>query len=135
MQYLVRAAPALVLSLFVSSGCASGPAPSTPENAQARSPEAEKASFPTTEAKHLACLDLRDHIVDLYANEYVSQQGLMLSTSEQTAFRDGWAEELAKKGTFERFERSCFSGLTPRKYRCGMESKTPGGIVACMKLI
>ena len=89
-------------------------------------------AFDNDEAKLLACLDLRDHIVDLYATQYVSQQGLLLTAAEQTAFRHGWAEDLAKKGTFERFERSCFYGLTPRRFRCGMASNTPGGIVACM---
>ncbi len=111
------------------AGCAAGNASSS----LAGSPLA-KADFPSGEAKLLACLDLRDHIVELYAAQYATQQGIVLTASEQTAFRDGWAEELAKKGTFDRFERSCFYGLTPPKYRCGMASKTPGGIVACMKL-
>jgi hypothetical protein len=126
MEHLARVL-ALVLAVPLA-GCASG--------AQASAPQASPpAAFPTNEAKLLACLDLRDHIVDLYASQYVSQQGLVLTAAQKTAFRDGWAEELAKKGTFERFERSCFNGLTPRKYHCGMESTTPGGIVACMKLI
>ena len=92
------------------------------------------SGFPTEEQRIMACLDLQDHIVDLYATQYVSQQGLLLTDVEQTAFRHGWAEDLAKKGTFERFERSCFYGLTPRRFQCGMASKTPGGIVACMQL-
>jgi hypothetical protein len=90
--------------------------------------------FATEEQKILACLDLQDHIVDLYATEYVSKEGVAMSSSERTAFRDGWADELAKRGTFERFEHSCFSGLTPGKYRCGMQSQTTDGLVACMKL-
>jgi hypothetical protein len=72
--------------------------------------------------------------VDLYANAYVQEQGLDMNPAERTAFRDGWAEELAKKGTFERFEQSCFFSLTPRKYECGMASQSPDGLVACMKL-
>lgn len=82
----------------------------------------------------MACLDLRDHIVDLYADEYVSREGLSMSQQERSAFRDGWAEELAKRGTFDRFEQSCFLSLTPSKYRCGMASQTTDGLVACMKL-
>jgi hypothetical protein len=57
-----------------------------------------------------------------------------MSPRERTAFRDGWAEELAKRGTFERFEQSCFYSLTPKKYECGMASQTTDGLVACMKL-
>jgi len=95
---------------------------------------AQDGQFTTEEQKILACLDLQDHIVDLYAADYVSREGVMMSAAERTAFRDGWAEELAKRGTFDRFEQSCFYGLTPRKYQCGMQSQTTGGLVACMKL-
>lgn len=126
-------APALLLALALA-GCASSsnPAAGSPHDASGGSPL--KVDFDSDEAKLLACLDLRDHIVDLYATQYVAQQGLLMTDAEQTAFRHGWAEDLAKKGTFERFEQSCFYGLTPRRFRCGMASKTPGGIVACMQL-
>ncbi len=96
--------------------------------------EARVAQFPSEEQKLLACLDLQDHIVDLYAREYVEHEGITLSSNEKTAFRDGWAEELAKRGTFDRFEQSCSYSLTPHKYECGMQSSTTGGLVACMKL-
>lgn len=109
------------------AGCASHPVAKGP-----RSPH--DPQFANEEQKLLACLDLRDHIVDLYATEYVVREGLAMSKQERTAFRDGWAEELAKRGTFDRFEQSCFFSLTPRKYECGMASQTTDGLVACMKL-
>ncbi len=90
--------------------------------------------FVTEEQRLLACLDLRDHIVELYADEYVSREGISMSRQERVAFRDGWAEELAKRGTFDRFEQSCFYSLTPSKYHCGMASQSTDGLVACMKL-
>ncbi len=96
--------------------------------------EARATQFPTEEQKILACLDLQDHIVDLYTSEYVEHEGVSLTSTEKVAFRDGWAEELAKRGTFDRFEQSCFYSLTPHKYECGMQSSTTGGLVACMKL-
>lgn len=113
---------------FVAMGCASR-APS--HTASARDAH---GSFETEEQKLMACLDLRDHIVDLYADEYVNEQGLAMNQPERAAFRAGWAQELARKGTFDRFEQSCFYSLTPRKYRCGMASQTTDGLVACMKL-
>jgi hypothetical protein len=121
---------ALVLVFIVAlalPGCApqSTPPVNAPHRAQA---------FGTEEQRLLACLDLRDHIVDLYASEYVSREGLELSREERSAFRDGWAEELAKRGTFDRFEQSCLLSLTPSKYQCGMASQTTDGLVACMKL-
>jgi hypothetical protein len=97
-------------------------------------PDARSPKFSNEEQKLLACLDLQDHIVDLYATEYVANEGLTLNSNERVAFRDGWAEELAKRGTFERFEQSCFYTLTPGKYECGMQSQTTGGLAACMKL-
>ncbi len=90
--------------------------------------------FTTEDQKILGCLDLQDHIVDLYANEYVSREGVTLSSSERTAFRDSWAEQLARRGTFDRFERSCFGSLTPGTYDCGMHSATTGGLAACLRL-
>jgi hypothetical protein len=102
---------------------------------EAKGPRSGQGSqFASEEQKLLACLDLRDHIVDLYATEYVVREGLAMSQQERTAFRDGWAEELAKRGTFDRFEQSCFFSLTPRKYECGMASQSTDGLVACMKL-
>jgi hypothetical protein len=121
-----RTALGLVLVVALA-GCASQTV------APARAPRRSQA-FITEEQKLLACLDLRDHIVELYANEYVSREGLSMSREERTAFREGWAEELAKRGTFDRFEQSCFYSLTPGKYRCGMASETTDGLVACMKL-
>ncbi len=95
---------------------------------------ASSAEFATDERKLLACLDLQDHIVDLYAKEYVEHENLTMSSTERVAFRDGWAEELAKRGTFDRFEQSCFYSLTPVRYECGMQSRSTNGLVACMKL-
>ncbi|HLK38063.1 MAG TPA: hypothetical protein VKU41_14980 [Polyangiaceae bacterium] len=110
-------------------GCAAHSAKQAKQASQTQDVE-----FTTEEQKILACLDLQDHIVDLYASEYVSREGVAMSAAERTAFRDGWAEELAKRGTFERFEQSCFYGLTRRRYQCGMQSQTTGGLVACMRL-
>lgn len=123
-----HAVSSLALVLVALVGCASR-SPSEAKSARAKTPQ-----FDTEEQKQLACLDLRDHIVALYADEYVEQQGLEMSKNERDAFRSGWAEELAKKGTFERFEQSCFFSLTPRKYQCGMASQTTDGLAACMKL-
>ena len=120
------AVPSLVM-IAALAGCTQRTAP------VAASPHRSQA-FVTEEQRLVACLDLRDHIVELYANEYVSREGLTLSREERTAFRDGWAEELAKRGTFDRFEQSCFFSLTPNKYRCGMASQSTDGLVACMKL-
>lgn len=124
---MMRLFPVGIVALAALAGCAARP--SGDANSPPRTPP-----FGTEEQRLTACLDLRDHIVDLYASEYVSREGITMSRAERTAFRDGWAEELAKKGTFEHFEQSCFYSLTPTKYRCGMASLTTDGLVACMKL-
>jgi hypothetical protein len=84
--------------------------------------------------RETACLDLRDHIVDLYADDYLEKQSADLSPLERVAFSAGWRQELAKSGTFDRFEATCFAGLTPAKFRCGMASTKSDALVACMKL-
>ena len=125
-------APLFVVFVVASlAGCASRSAREA--SAKAAAGKGAEAAFITEEQRMIACLDLRDHIVDLYADEYVEEQGLSMSGNERVAFRHGWAEELARKGTFERFEQTCFYGLTPRKYECGMASKTTDGLTACMK--
>jgi hypothetical protein len=113
------------------AGCAAGPKSTAAAKAPQAAPDTQ---FTNQDQKILACLDLQDHIVDLYASDYVSREGASMSTVERTAFRDGWAEELAKRGTFERFEQACFSGLTPGRYHCGMQSQTTDGLAACMRL-
>lgn len=124
---MVRDATLALVMVAALAGCGSR------NTIQASSPHHTQA-FVTEEQKLLACLDLRDHIVELYANEYVSREGIAMSRKERVAFRDGWAEELAKRGTFDRFEQSCFYSLTPSKYHCGMASQSTDGLVACMKL-
>jgi hypothetical protein len=124
---MLRQAVSIFISTVALIGCAS-------LGKRAEAPQPRSPQFTTEEQKLLACLDLRDHIVDLYADEYVRGEGASMTRAERTAFRDGWAEELAKRGTFERFEQSCFYGLTPHTYECGMQSQTPDGLVACMRL-
>jgi len=123
VRHATRWLPLFVVALV---GCASR---STTEATSVHPPERV-----TEEQRLMACLDLRDHIVSIYADEYVEQQGLDLNTSELAAFRTVWAREIAKKGTFESFERSCFFSLTPRKYQCGMASQSADGLAACMRL-
>ena len=124
VRYIVIGFACIVTLLGCAAGGTKRGATGAPKDTQ----------FPTEEQRQMACLDLRDHIVDLYADAYVANEGLSLSAMERATFRDGWAEELAKRGTFERFERSCFYGVTPRKYQCGMLSQTTDGLAACMKL-
>jgi hypothetical protein len=126
---MIRSAVSSLALVVAIAGCAARTPPEAKSAAHVGSPQ-----FATEVQKQLACLDLRDHIVSLYADEYVEEQGLELTRDERNAFRSGWAEELAKKGTFERFEQSCFFSLTPQKYQCGMASQSTDGLVACMKL-
>src|SRR5579883_819168 len=113
---------ALVAVLLALTACAA-------RHGSASAPKPPEPAFGNEEQKILACLDLQDHIVDLYTSEYVKREGLTMSAVERTAFRDGWAEELAKRGTFERFEQSCVASLTPKRYRCGMAAPTTGTLV------
>jgi hypothetical protein len=64
----------------------------------------------------------------------VSRNALTMSKDDRTEFRDSWTEEMAKQGTFERFERACDLGLTPSGYECAMASATADGVATCMKM-
>ena len=101
--------------------------------ADAKSAAAKGEQFASNQQKELACLDLRDHIVALYADDYAEREGITMSESERDAFHSGWAEQVAKKGSFDRFQQSCFLSLTPVRYRCGMASQSTDALVACMK--
>jgi hypothetical protein len=125
MQFRVRPVVAWLVVVAALAGCAAH---------RSDSKVAAHGQFPTEEQRQLACLDLRDHIVALYADAYAQDEGLEMTEAERAAFRSGWAEQLAKRGTFDRFEQSCFYSLTPGKYRCGMASRSTDGLVACMKL-
>jgi hypothetical protein len=118
-------AASLLLGLAVSSMACVRPAPQV---------RASLFGFSTEDQRILACLDLQDHLVDLFADEYVSREGVKLTAVERAAFRDGWAEQLAKRGTFDVFEQSCFGSLTTQRFDCGMSSRTTGAVEACMRL-
>jgi hypothetical protein len=124
-----RLSVVVVALLLALVGCAS-----RSTTGATSAPPARPSELATEEQRLMACLDLRDHIVSIYADEYAEQQGLDLSTNERTEFRNVWGREIAKKGTFESFERSCSPSLTPRKYHCGMASQSADGLAACMKL-
>jgi len=125
MQLPVRLPVAWTVVVAALAGCAAH---------RSDSKVAANSQFPSEEQRQLACLDLRDHIVALYADAYAEDEGLEMTDAERAAFRSGWAEQLAKRGTFDRFEQSCFYSLTPGRYRCGMASRSTDGLVACMKL-
>jgi len=59
----------------------------------------------------------------------------MMSAAERTAFRDGWAEELAKRGTFDRFEQVVPSTAlhAAQVPSAAMPVADDGRAVACMK--
>ena len=95
----------------------------------------EHGGFPSREARESACLDLQDHIVDLYAEQNRRDFAYEFANPGQwREWRDGYARELARKGVFERFEQSCFASLTPGKWECAMSEKTSEGATFCLRV-
>src|SRR5260221_8364138 len=82
----------------------------------------------------MACVALRDHAVALFADDYAKNEGLELTPETRATLLDGWAFELEKRGSLQRFAASCAATLTRTKYTCGMASSTPDGLAACMRL-
>ena len=91
--------------------------------------------FASQAQREAACLDLRDHATDLYADQYVAAQGNTMPPEARVVFRELWGERLAKSGAYERFEEACFAGLTVARWGCGMAASTPDAIQPCMRLV
>jgi hypothetical protein len=81
-----------------------------------------------------ACQRLRNHIVTLYADDFARREQLRLDAREQKQLYRDWSDALRQRGSLRRFSASCEAGLTPRMFDCGMASRTPGGLSACMRL-
>ena len=80
----------------------------------------------------VACLDLQDHIVSLYADEWLAENNEQLTPEEYRWFQQSWKDEVAKQGGFDRFDASCAASITPDKYSCGMRARTVDSALACV---
>ena len=101
----------------------------------APAPAAPTPGFLSQSQRESACLDLQDHIVDIYAEQNRRDFAYEFANPNKVrAWRDGYARELAKLGAFDRFEQSCFASLTPKKFECGMSAKDSETLTACMRL-
>ena len=101
-------------------------------HARQRLPELD-GGFPTPEARLLACLDLQDRMIDWYVDDYLRKQPEPVSGPTRALFRAEWGNELAKGGTFDRFEMSCATSLTKPGYGCAMWAPTPTDVSECLK--
>jgi hypothetical protein len=90
--------------------------------------------FGTESSKSIACLDVRDHAVELYADDYLIEHHRTLPPRERDYFVIGWREELAKRGSLDRFVAFCEASLTSKRFYCAVASETPDALVACMQL-
>jgi hypothetical protein len=118
------------VSIFVAA-CSSAPPP-----APARPPPPREPEFATAELRENACDRLRDHVIVLFADEWARKQGTpptSMSADEKWVLYNGFTQELQERGTLTRFSQSCASSLTPRKFQCGMHSKTRDGLIWCMQ--
>lgn len=125
----------LITSVFVASAlsmaCGGGhnSEPNTPSTAS------QEPQFANDEARAHACTALRDHAIILFADDWADREGVGLhSPEERAALYDGWYEQLAKRGTLQRFQAACAQTLTPRKFQCGMRSHNPDSLVNCLKV-
>lgn len=105
--------------------------------AASRAPPAHRApEFATPELRETACERLRSHVIVLFADDWARSQGVPAQTmtdDERWALYAGFTQALEEKGTLARFAESCTSSLTPRKFQCGMRSKTRDGLIWCMQ--
>ena len=121
----------LVLAVSSSLACSSATPP--PERAP---PPLREPEFASPELRESACVRLRDHVIVVFADDWAKGQGMpptTMTNDERDALYRGFSDAMAEKGTLARFTASCTSSLTPRKFQCGMSSKTRDGLIWCMQ--
>ena len=124
--------PFVLFVVVLSVACSSAPPPTV-----SRAPPAPREpEFATPELRESACDRLRSHVIVLFADDWARTQGTpstSMSTDERWALYFGYTQAMEEKGTLARFTNSCASSLTPRKFQCGMSSKTRDGLIWCMQ--
>lgn len=129
VSFLVAASS---FACLACSGCASRPPPA----AQRAPPPLREPEFASPELRGAACERLRDHVIVVFADDWAKRQGMpatTMTTDERDALYNGFSQAMTEKGTLARFTASCTSSLTPRKFQCGMSSKTRDGLIWCMQ--
>ncbi len=122
----------VVLLVASTLACSSAPPPA----AQRAPPPLREPEFASPELRGAACERLRDHVIVVFADDWAKRQGMpatTMTTDERDALYNGFSQAMAEKGTLARFTASCTSSLTPRKFQCGMSSKTRDGLIFCMQ--
>jgi hypothetical protein len=122
----------LVAAAVSQIACTSSPPPPAVTDLP---PPRREPEFATPEMRETACERLRDHVIVLFADEWARRQGLPPTTmtdEERDALYAGFTQAMNEKGTLARFTASCTASLTPRKFQCGMRSKTGDGLISCM---
>ncbi len=99
----------------------------------AAQPVGAHPGFASEDRVAMACNDLRNHIVAVYADEDLSTLPSPLSPFERAAYRASWAEDVAKSGSLAQFDSACRANLTMSDFQCSMAAKTPEAIGACMR--
>jgi hypothetical protein len=120
-----------VLGISVLSAACSSSAPQA-----ARPPPPRDPEFASAELRENACVRLRDHVIVLFADDWARTQGTptnSMTSDERWALYTGYTQAMEERGTLARFSASCASSLTPRKFHCGMRSKTRDGLIWCMQ--
>jgi hypothetical protein len=88
--------------------------------------------FKSADARLLACIDLQDKAVDLYLRAYQDENPGDLDGVDPVIFRKLWTDQLEHDGAFDRFEKSCFYGLTTNMYQCAMHTTSVDGLQTCL---
>jgi hypothetical protein len=124
---MVRPAMLVVLAALFTACAASKPSPT------ARVSPPREPAFASDQLRDEACLALREHAVEVFADEWAGENGVSVATPEEhAALYSGFGAAMREKGTLRRFAASCVVTLTPRRFRCAMSSNTTSGLVKCM---
>jgi hypothetical protein len=81
----------------------------------------------------VACLELQDHAVRLFAEQYLRDTGSKLADDERESFMTSYGWSLEEDGALKKWRRVCMEGLTRATLRCGIRAESPGQFEACAK--
>jgi len=133
---MVRLARVFVSSVVLGIGALSLACNGSAPQAARSPPPPREPEFATPELREHACERLRDHVIVLFADDWARTQGTpanSMTSDERWALYTGYTQAMEERGTLARFTASCTSSLTPRKFQCGMRSRTRDGLIWCMQ--
>jgi hypothetical protein len=81
----------------------------------------------------VACLELQDHSVRLFADAYLRDTDSHPTDDEHEEFVESYGRQLEEGGALKKWRRVCMEGLTRETLRCGIRAESTTEFERCAK--